>query len=165
MTDRKLPPPPQSVSAHWSNDPNEPITSPGMKIVVEPGSTKVAATPEYVNTKQSEATTQITKYVASADVKWFVASMAAVAIASVVLVGWFDGRAAEKDAGVAKVAADALEEHKKAEAAAMAELKVTVERNRQEAAQAARDQGQKLDAILFRFGVPNPAPTATDGGR
>ncbi len=112
----------------------------------------------------------VTRHIASADVKWFVASMAATAIAAVLLVGWFDARAQEKDAGVERRASEALEEHKKSEALAIAELKVTVERNRQEAAQAARDQGQKLDAIMFRFGVPNPAPTpvapvsSRDGG-
>ena len=155
----------------------EPTTNPGLKLTPEQIESLRAvapaqhidaflATPEYVKTKQAESKTEITRYVASADVKWFAASMAAVAVAAVVLVGWFDARAAEKDAGVARVAADALEEHKKAEAERMARLEARVEQVRVETAQAARDQGQKLDAMLFRFGVPNPAPTpATDGGR
>lgn len=45
---------------------------------------------------------EVTKLVTSGDVKWFVATMASVAVAAVVLVGWLDARAAEKVSPVEK---------------------------------------------------------------
>lgn len=40
--------------------------------------------------------TEITRIISSADVKWFAATMVAVAIGAVLLVGWFDARGAER---------------------------------------------------------------------
>ncbi len=58
MSNPKVPPP-QNVKAHWSNDPDEPVTNPGMKIPIDPGSPSLAATPEYVKTKVEVVTQRL----------------------------------------------------------------------------------------------------------
>lgn len=86
-------PKPVAVAQPWKSDAaDEPVT----------GETDAIATTGYVKKKQVAQTTAIVNYVASADLKWFAATMAAVAIASVLLVGWFDARAAEKVAPLEK---------------------------------------------------------------
>lgn len=80
--------PPQASPEPPRPDPDEPIT----------GSFLVPASVKDVK----NATTEITRYVASADVKWFLATCGAVAVGAVLLVGWFDARGAEKVAPIEK---------------------------------------------------------------
>jgi hypothetical protein len=95
------------------------------------------------------------KIVTSADVKWFVATMAAVAVASVTGFINLDARAQEKADKAAGEVAKQLEDHKTNEGVRLANVEKTTDR-----------QDRKLDAMLFAFGVPNPAPApAKDGGR
>lgn len=84
--DPRVPPPQLTPAPYTADRPEEPIT----------GEHDAIATTAYVKTKQAAASTQITKYIASADLKWFAASMAGAAAVSVLLVGWFDARGAER---------------------------------------------------------------------
>lgn len=111
--------------------------------------------------KASDAKQEITKYVAAADVKWFVATMAGVAVAAVVLVGWFDARGQTRvDAGVAPVVSDVADVKKRLD-----HVEVAVQ---QEALEHAR-QSVMLEMLTKDRGMvpPPPAPKVLlpDGGQ
>ncbi len=86
-------PPPKTTAAPFTADQaNEPDT----------GEHESIATTGYVKRKQAETEREVTKHIASADIKWFVATMAAVAVSSVLLVAWFDARGAERQTPLEK---------------------------------------------------------------
>ena len=96
-----------------------------------------------------------TKYVTSADVKWFVGTMAAVAVFSVTGAFALDARADEKIARAEARSAERLEVHERYESARLGDMKESLDR-----------QEKKTDTFLAAFNVPNPAPApAKDGGR
>ena len=119
-------------------------------------------TVEAVAEIKTEATKkEIIRYVASADLKWFAGTVLGAIAAGVLTFAWWDVRAQDKADKVGVTAHIELEDHKKMQATTFAALSQKVEQNRQEAAATAREQSMKLDAMLFRFAIPNPSPTPT----
>ncbi len=109
-------------------------------------------------TKTAEAKETLTKYVVASDVKWFVSTMAAVAVGAVLLVGWLDARSQTKvDGGTAPLAAriDKGEARLDRVEGAVQDVKLTVAEIKTMTTMLLRDRG---------LPVPPPTPRP-DGGR